>query len=120
MRILLADDQSRVRSALQMILKEEPGMRVVGEVAEAKGLLVQLQVTQPDLVLLDWELPGLAAIGSLPALRMLCPQVAVIALSGRPEVYQEALSAGVDAFVSKMDPPERLLATLRAINKKGS
>ena len=58
MHVLLADDQAEVRSALRFLLEQELGMRVVGEVAEVEALLAQNEVTQPDLVLLDWELPG--------------------------------------------------------------
>jgi DNA-binding NarL/FixJ family response regulator len=118
MRVLLADDQTRVRSALQILLIQEPGVSVVGEASEAKSLLAQIQATHPDLVLLDWELPGLPAIGSLPTLRIVCPNLSVIALSGRPEARREALAAGADAFVSKMDPPEQLLVTLHTLDSK--
>lgn len=117
MYILLADDEVRVRSALQMLLKEEPGMKVVAEVAEAEALLTQIRATRPDLVLLDWGLPGLGAVGSLPVLRLICPNLTVIVISGRPEAGREALAAGADAFVSKVDPPEYLLAVLHTFAK---
>jgi len=61
MRVFLADDQAKVCSALRLLLEQELGLRVVGEATEAKDLLAQVQRTQPDLVLLDWELPGLQA-----------------------------------------------------------
>jgi DNA-binding NarL/FixJ family response regulator len=113
MRVLLADDQPKVRSALRLLLEQEPELSVVGEAATAEGLLAQVRAAHPDLVLLDWELPGLqAAHPLLPALRALNPCLSVIALSGRPEVYQAALAAGADAFVSKGDPPERLLSAV--------
>ncbi len=112
MRILLADAQPRVRFALRVLLEQQPGMQVVGESDDAEGLLVQIRATHPDLVLLGWELPGLAALDSLSVLREVPPGPAVIALSGRPEVRFAALSAGADAFVSKGDPPERLLETI--------
>ena len=118
MRVLLADDQTRVRSALQILLKQEPGVTVVGEAGEAKGLLAQIRTTHPDLVLLDWGLPDLATIGSVPALHTACSNLSVIVLSGRPEVRQEALAAGADEFVSKVDPPEQLLLAIQAIDKK--
>lgn len=114
MRVLLADNQVRVRSALHMLLKEELNLSIVGEVAEASDLLAQMKLTHPDLVLLDWELPGLSAINSLPALRDTYPGLVVIALSGRPEARWAALTAGVDAFVSKIDPPEHLITTLHS------
>jgi DNA-binding NarL/FixJ family response regulator len=103
MRVLLADDQSKVRAALRLLLEEGPRLSVIGEAAEAEDLLGQVEATHLDLVLSDWELPGL---------RTLCPRLKIIALSGRPEARQAALTAGADAFVSKGDPPERLLAAV--------
>ncbi len=117
MHILLADDQAEVRSALRLLLEQEPGMCVVGEAAEAETLLAQEEATQPDLVLLDWELPGAQITDLLSALRVRCRRTIVIALSGRLEARQEAVDAGIDAFVSKGDPPEYLLATLYAFRE---
>jgi DNA-binding NarL/FixJ family response regulator len=112
MRILLADDQPRVRFALRVLLERQPGLKVVGEAIDAEDLLTQAEVTCPDLVLLGWELPGLRAANSLSALRKVGPNLFVIALSGRPEARRAALAAGADAFVSKTDLPERLLAAI--------
>jgi DNA-binding NarL/FixJ family response regulator len=112
MRILLADAQPRVRFALRVLLERQPGFEVTGEAVDADDLIDQAEKTCPDLVLLSWELPGLAAAGSLPNLRQICPNVSVIALSGRPEARRPALTAGVDAFISKSDPPERLLTAI--------
>jgi len=120
MRILLADEQTRVRLALQILLSQEPGVTVVGEAVEAADLLAQIRATRPDLVLLDWGLPGLATIGSLSALHTTCPNLSVIVLSGRPEARQMALAAGADEFISKIDPPEKLLAAIRTMNAKNS
>ncbi len=112
MRILLADDQPRVRFALRVLLERQPGLEVVGAALDADDLLAQAEATCPDLVLLGWELPGLIAVGSLSALRRICPDLFVIALSGRPEARRAALVAGANTFVSKTDPPERLLAAI--------
>jgi len=116
MRVLLADDQSKVRSALRLLLEQQPGLSVVSEAAEAEDLLAQVEATQPDLVLLDWELPGLRTDDRLSTLRRLCPRLKVIALSGQLEARRAALTAGADGFVSKGDPPEQLLTTLRAVS----
>ncbi|MBM4428876.1 MAG: response regulator transcription factor [Chloroflexi bacterium] len=112
MRVLLADDQPQVRSGLRLLLEHRPAVQVVGEVQDSTALLERMKVTCPDLVLLDGELPGLAAADLLLAIRSLCPQARVIVLSGRPELRQAVLDAGADAFVSKGDPPECLLAAL--------
>lgn len=114
MRILLADSQPRVRFALRVLLERQPGVQVVGEAVDAAELLAQAAATRPDLVLLAWELPGLAAVDLLSALRKVWPEASVIALSGRPGARRAALAAGADAFASKADPPERLLAAIDA------
>lgn len=114
MRVLLADDQLKVRSALRLLLEQQPAISVIGEAVDATGLLDWLRVTCPDVLLLDWELPGFEAGTLLPTLRALCPHLRTIALSSRPEMRRAALAAGADAFVSKGDPPERLLAAIRS------
>ncbi|HEX8959410.1 MAG TPA: response regulator transcription factor [Solirubrobacterales bacterium] len=112
LRVLLADDQLAVRSALRLVLEQEPDVDVVGEVAEGEQLLAQVGAARPDLLLLDWELPGLPVADLLSALQLLCPGIRVVALSGRPEARGPALETGARAFVSKGDPPELLLAII--------
>jgi DNA-binding response OmpR family regulator len=86
----------------------------VDEATEAKTLLTQVASRCPELVLLDWGLPGMAAADLLVALRQTCTALTIIVLSGQPEAEQDALRAGADAFVSKTEPPERLLAAICA------
>jgi DNA-binding NarL/FixJ family response regulator len=112
MRILVADDQPKVRFALRVLLERQSGLEVISEAADAVDLLVQAMNACPDLVLLAWDLPGLAELDLVPALRRVCPAVVIIALSGRSEARRAALEGGVDAFVSKGDPPDGLLATI--------
>lgn len=113
MRILIADDQDRVRRALRVLLTQQPGLRVVGEAGDGQALLAQAGLAEADLALVDWELPGLAEAGGLQALRRCCPVLQIVVLSGRAGARKAAQAAGVDAFVSKGDPPERLLAIIR-------
>jgi len=112
MRVLLADDQAKVRSALRLLLDRQPGTIVQGEAVDTTGLLDWIRAAAPDLLLLDWELPGPGREHLMPRLRAACPSLKVIALSGRPEARQAALEAGADAFVSKGDAPEMLLAAI--------
>ncbi len=115
MHVMLADDQTEVRSALRLLIEKKSSHTVVGEVANAMELLPQVQKTQPDLLLLDWELPGLQRNGTLSALRLLRPDLLVIALSGRPEARSAAKASGIDMFISKGSPPEQILKTLEHI-----
>jgi two-component system response regulator DesR len=116
MRVLLADSKPALRSALRLLLEQEANVNIVAEVADAESLLATMADMQPDLVLLDWELPGLQGSNMVAsvfsALNACCPDVRIIVLSGRPEAGRPALAAGANSFVSKADPPERLLAAL--------
>ena len=120
MRILIADDQPKVRFALRVLLERQPGLCVVGEAKDAEELLTKAQETCPELVLLGWELPGREEADSLHALHRVCPGLLVVALSGRPSARQNALAAGADAFASKADPPEGLLLAIDDCRRKKS
>ena len=112
MKILVADDNPEVRSALRLLLEQEPVSAVVMHVEDTPGLLAHLSENCPMIVLLDWELPGLRSSDFLKLARSVCPRMKVVALSSKFEARQEALAAGVDAFVSKAEPPEQILTTL--------
>lgn len=112
MRVLLAEGRPDVRSALRLLLEQEPGVIIESEVTKSDDLLAQLGKRCADLVLLDWELPGLKPKNLLSSIRQGCPELKIIVISGRPESRQNALRAGSDAFVSKADAPERLLEAI--------
>jgi DNA-binding NarL/FixJ family response regulator len=115
MRTLVADSQARVRFALCSLLEEQFGLVAVGEARDCPELLAQVEAACPDLVLIDWDLPGMAGADLCAASKRICPGLHVIVLSSRPEVEQEALAARVQAFVSKAGPPEPLLAAIQAV-----
>ena len=111
-RVLIADGRSHVRSALHSLLTERLGVEVVGEARDAAQALKLTGTQQPDLLLLDCELPGQNGASLLAGLQEAHPELMVIALSGRPEAREAALAAGVSGFVSKVEPPERLLTVV--------
>jgi len=120
MRILLADDKPQVRSALRLLLEQELSLQIVGEAINTNSLLEMTRSTQPDLVLLDWELPGLSTSNLLPRLRQYSPQSQVVVLSSHPEAREAAMVAGSDAFISKGSPPERLLTMLNRLQQQNT
>ena len=117
MRIMVADHQSKVRFALRALLARRPGLEVVGEADTVEKLVAGVSATQPDLLLLHWRLdkdmPNL-----LSTLKQACPELQVIVLSVRQEACQPALAAGAEAFVCKMDPPDKLLAAIEGIQAR--
>ena len=115
MLIFIAEQDQDLRLGLQILLHQEPGMHVVGMAIETDGLLVQLQASRADLILLDWHLPGASTEHLLGQIKRLEPQRAVVVLSVKPEEEGPALAAGADAFISKNAPPDNLLNVIRSM-----
>ncbi len=114
MRILLAVKRSDLRIGMEMLLDEQTGLKVIGSIADTAGLLELVKTAQPDLVVLDWDLPGKPLAGMFDKIRDNGPRPAIIVLGGKDtDTEQAALAVGADAYISKGDPPAELLATIR-------
>jgi DNA-binding response OmpR family regulator len=90
----------------------------VGELSGADNLPSTLETLRPDLLLLEWELPGWHTEKLMATLQATSTRPVVIVLGNQSHFRDLAFSAGADAFVSKSDPPERLLAALRNVMRR--
>lgn len=113
MDVLVATKQADLRLAIELYISEEPGIHVVGTTSEAASLRALLQASSPDLVLLDWELPGHPPASLLAEAKSLNPRPQVIVLGQDLNAKQAALAAGADAFVLKGDSPTHLLTVIQ-------
>ena len=116
LKVFIADDQAKVRFALRVSLERQSGLAIIGEAVDAIDMLTQLKSLRPNVLLMDWELPGLAG-STLYALRVILPEATIIALSSCPENQRLALGFGANGFVNKSAPPETLLHTLNALTR---
>ena len=116
MRVLLVDDHAIVRQGLMRLLAAEPDLEVVGEAADGKLAVEMTKELWPDVVLMDISMPVMNGIEATRAIRTQCPSVQVIGLSmfTAAEQAQTLLDAGAVAYASKTDPPQHLLAAIRA------
>jgi DNA-binding NarL/FixJ family response regulator len=113
-RVFLADAKTETRSAMRLLLADMQ-MQVVGEANNWQSALAQVPGINPDMLVVDWELPSGAYAGAVLAeLRAACPTLRVVVLSGQLEARQAALHAGADAFISIGDAPDRVTERLRA------
>ncbi len=111
-RVFLSDARTETRSAMRLLLADMK-MQVVGEADDWPSALAQVPIINPDMLVLDWELP--AGIGAaLIELRAACPNLRVVVLSGQVAARQAALHAGADVFISEGDAPDRVTERLRA------
>jgi DNA-binding NarL/FixJ family response regulator len=113
--VLVVDDQPAVRAGLKMRLALEPDLSVVGEAGNGFEALDLAKTLNPDVVLMDIEMPGLDGISATSSLCACdpCPAVIVLTLYDSHEMRERALAAGATAFVGKQDVCETLLTAVR-------
>jgi len=116
-RLLLADDQALVRGALAALLALELDLDVVAEVGRGDEVVAEARRTQPDVALLDVEMPGLDGITATAALRAALPscRVLVVTTFGRPGYLRRAMAAGASGFVVKDTPARQLADAVRRV-----
>lgn len=116
-RILLADDQAMVRSALAALLALEEDFVVVAEVGRGDQVVAAARASAPDVALLDIEMPGLDGLAAAAALRQELPGCRVVILTtfGRPGYLRRAMEAGALGFVVKDAPAEQLADAVRRV-----
>ncbi len=117
-QILLADDNSDLRSAFKLLLETRLDLGSITEARDMEHVLAQVEDTRPECLILDWELPGRPTRERVTVLRTLMPGLRIIVTSVRPESKAEALSEGADAFISKSDPPEKILDAVQKCCKE--
>ncbi|MDG4799347.1 response regulator transcription factor [Micromonospora sp. WMMD980] len=117
-RLLLADDQALVRGALAALLSLEPDLTVVAEVSRGDEVVPAALRTQPDVALLDVEMPGMDGVAAAAALRAALPdcRVLVVTTFGRPGYLRRAMEAGANGFVVKDTPARQLADAVRRVH----
>ncbi|WP_133850244.1 response regulator transcription factor [Labedaea rhizosphaerae] len=121
-RVLLAEDQAMMRGALAVLLDLEDDIEIVGQVARGDEVVAAARAAQPDVALLDIELPGASGLDAAVALRAALPrcQVIIVTTFGRPGYLRRAMEAGAKGFLVKDGPVEGLAAAIRTVHGGGS
>lgn len=116
-RVLLAEDQAMVRGALAALLSREPDIEVVAEVARGDEVVEAAQTSQPDVALLDIEMPGSSGLEAAQALRDALPSCRVVILTtfGRSGYLRRAMESGAIGFLLKDAPAAALAVALRRV-----
>ncbi|SDL23761.1 response regulator transcription factor [Nonomuraea jiangxiensis] len=112
-RVLIADDQDLVRGGLAALLALEPDIEVVAEVGRGDQVVAAAAEHDPDVVLLDIEMPGLSGLEVAERLRD--RRVIIVTTFGRPGYLNRALDAGVAGYVVKDAPVTELTAAVRRV-----
>ncbi|MCI0438257.1 MAG: response regulator transcription factor, partial [Chloroflexi bacterium] len=117
-RVLLADDQSLMRRGISLLLQEEPDIEVVGEASNGWDVIENVKELEPDVVLMDVEMPGISGIDATRRILDAAPNVSVLIFTAyeRGEFLFQALEAGASGFALKDANVYDLVSSIRTIH----
>jgi two-component system, NarL family, response regulator DesR len=116
-RLLLADDQELIRSALAALLGLQEDFEVVASVGRGDEVVAAAKEHHPDVALLDIDMPGIDGLAAAGVLTQQVPQCRSLILTtfGRPGYLRRAMESGACGFVVKDAPPEQLADAIRRV-----
>jgi two-component system, NarL family, response regulator DesR len=116
-RVLLAEDQAMVREALAALLTLEGDLEVVAQVSRGDQVVDAARATEPDVALLDIEMPGGDGLAAAAKLADTAPDVRTVILTtfGRPGYLRRAMESGAMGFVLKDAPASELASAVRRV-----
>lgn len=121
-KVILVDDHALFRGGLRGLLEHIGGCRVVGEAADGEEFLALLDGEQPDVVLMDIDMPRMNGIEAAERALAVNPDMKIITLSmhGDEDYYFKMVSLGVKGFLLKSSEIDEVVAAIRAVAEGGS
>lgn len=114
-RIVLADDHAVLRAGLKSLLSAQPDLEVVGEAGDGIDCISLVTDLDPDVIVLDINMPRCGGLEALPAIREASPEckVLVLTMHDDPAYLRSVLKAGGSGFLLKQSAAEELLSAIR-------
>ncbi len=121
LRILLADDHKVVRDGLRLLIDGQPDMRVVGEAANGKEVLVQARELKPDVIVMDLSMPEMNGLQATERLRAEHPGLRVLALTAHEDegYLSQLCRAGAAGYVLKRSAGDELITAIGTVARGG-
>ncbi|WP_411701276.1 response regulator [Conyzicola sp.] len=115
-RVLIADDEVMIRSALAALLRLEGDIDVIAECSDGEHAVAEAERLKPDICLLDLEMPGLDGVEVAERLRRtISARCVIVTRHARPGVLRRALTAGVAGFLPKSRDAGEVAAVIRQV-----
>lgn len=110
-RIVVADDHHLVRSGIIKILNEHPSFEVISEAGDGKEAIEKCEILQPDVLLLDLDMPVLNGLETVPIVKKKMPELKVGILTMHKEKFlvEKLIKMGVEGYLYKSSDPEDLI-----------
>jgi DNA-binding NarL/FixJ family response regulator len=116
-RVLIADDHALFRRGLEMVLKEEPGIELVGQASDGAEAVRMAGEALPDVVLMDIRMPKITGIEAARQVKEVAPSAKIVMLtvSDEKEDHFEAIRAGASGYLLKDIPLDEVAEAVRAL-----
>ena len=116
-RVFIVDDHQLVRAGLRTMLELEPDFQVVGEVGDPRDALPGVTTLQPEIVLMDIQMPEMSGIELTRLLKEKQPDCRIVILSFFDQYLAQAIEAGADGYLQKDIKREELVRAIRAAHE---
>ncbi len=116
-KVLITDDTQTTRVSIRKLIEFHPEIAVVGEAANAEEAIAKTKELQPDIVLMDINMPGMDGIAATAVLAAEAPQASIVIMSvqGEKEYLRRAMTAGAKDYLTKPFSGDELLQTIRQV-----
>ncbi|RFU63709.1 response regulator transcription factor [Peribacillus glennii] len=114
-RIVIAEDQRMLLGALGSLLNLEEDMEVVGQAGNGEEAINLVQRYQPDVCIMDIEMPGKTGLEAAEEIKELGCKVIILTTFARSGYFQRALKAGVRGYLLKDSPSDELASSIRSV-----
>jgi DNA-binding NarL/FixJ family response regulator len=116
-RVLVVDDHELWRRHISGVLEKTRGWQVAGEASDGPDAIQKVVALQPDLILLDLELPGMTGIDAARRIVAIAPESKILFMSAHRslDIVEAAMTAGGRGYILKIDAGEELLPAMNAI-----
>lgn len=119
-RVILVDDHELVRRGIRRILEKASNICVIAEADSGAAALQLVQELEPDVLVLDIEMPDMKGIHVAQQLRMNAVPVSIIILSACDDNYfiEQVFRVGVDGYLNKSEPPAKIREAIYQVSIK--
>ena len=121
-RVAVFDDNQDRRVSLRVLIDMLPDMKFVGEYPDATEAVLKVEKSQPDVILMDIEMPGITGIEAVSKIRKVYPNIAILmqTVFDDESIIFEALKAGASGYLLKNGTPEKVIEGIREAYNGGA
>ena len=120
-RIVLIEDDRTIREGIAYLLSNEEGFFVANQYSSVEEARITLESDQPDVILLDIELPGTNGVTAIPFIRKLVPQAQIIMLTvyEKEESVFRSVMNGAAGYLTKSSSPSKIIESIKEVMDGG-